>query len=168
MAKSKTRCKMPSRAAIAEYWSPRVEQFGVYNYSQDELPDCECWACGKLGLLQRCHIDDHAHGGENAVENLVILCPGCHAESESLSLASFWPWIRHSRQTRWKTPWEHVMRKLEAAGYSLSVLQKMVHDHGFEETLRIVTADVYHEHSIDRTLAKQSLQLTNEAIEAKP
>jgi hypothetical protein len=158
MSKSSERNKMPSRMAIAEYWSGRISEFGIFQIDQDELPDKECWACGKAHV-QRCHIDDYAHGGKNAVENLVLLCPGCHAESESLSPASFWPWVRNSRQTKWKSLWDHIADKMIAAGYTPEVAAQMFAEQGFQTTVNVIAQDVYHRQSIDKTLEKHGLML---------
>lgn len=161
------RNKMPSRLAIAEYWNERIGEFGVFGIDQDELPEKECWACGKPHV-QRCHIDDYAHGGANAVDNLVLLCPGCHAESESLSPASFWPWIKHTRKTKWQSSWSHVSDKLTAAGYTPEIIMGMLQAKGLETTMRVIGSDIFHVRDIDAALRKMQFAICdNELMQKK-
>ncbi len=164
--KKSERNKMPSRAVIAEYWSPRIAEFGIFQIDQDELPEKECWACGKPHV-QRCHINDHAHGGTNTVDNLVLLCPGCHAESESLSPASFWPWIKNSRKSKWRSLWDHTADKLIAAGYTPEVAMQMFNDQGFATSVRVIARDVYHGNDVDKMLERRGLVLNDDGFEIK-
>lgn len=39
---------------------------------------CEC--CGSAGSLERHHLIEHHIGGPNTLENLIHLCPSCHAQ----------------------------------------------------------------------------------------
>ena len=135
MRRNKKRDALPSRQAITDHWFPnRMGELGIFHYSQDELPDSCCWACGRAAVVQRCHIKSHQHGGADTVENLVILCPGCHDESEDLPESSFFPWIRAKRQGDWQDEFTHVARKMARIGYSWPVVKEMVETLGQDAT----------------------------------
>jgi len=62
------RC-LPSQDRIYEYWSTQ-ETFDVPS-------EKACFACD-FELVERCHLQDHSLGGDEGVENLVLLCRNCH------------------------------------------------------------------------------------------
>lgn len=72
------RSKLPSRERILHYW-------GI---------DCDdaCMACGFTFYTERCHIVPVCEGGSDELNNLTILCPNCHKESEHLSGHLYWAW----------------------------------------------------------------------------
>lgn len=126
------RNNLPSRAKIAEFWQPRVEEFGVYHAYQGELPPNECWACGNAMRLERCHIEAHMDGGSNTVENLVLLCENCHTHSETLLPETFWQWIRNMREKRWKPPVMHGLERLEDYGYDIETMKQKAQELGID------------------------------------
>ena len=122
---SKTdRNKLPTKEKIAEYWADKVQEFGVFDANQNELHANECWACGNGMRVQRCHITAYLDGGPNEASNLVLLCANFHIESETLPPATFWPWVRNMRKTRWKAPVLHSLQRMESYGYSLQDVLK--------------------------------------------
>lgn len=73
MGKRKT---MPSVQAIYAHWGDR---FGT----PDET---YCMACKEDSpKIERAHILAHFDGGDEALENLLLLCPICHKHQEFLS-----------------------------------------------------------------------------------
>lgn len=141
MPQNKKRAALPSRQAITDHWLGRLDELGVFNCSQDDLPDGCCWSCGKPGLVQRCHIKSHQHGGADTVDNLALLCPGCHAESEDLPASTFFAWIRAKRRDVWQDEFTHVLMKLERIGYPRHVFDGMVELLGTDATIDVITSD---------------------------
>lgn len=115
-----------------------MADLGVFDCSQDDLPDGCCWACGRPSQMQRCHIVSHQHGGADTVDNLVILCRGCHDESEDLHAAAFLPWIRAKRRDEWKDEYTHVALKLGRIGYPRPAIEALVTMIGTSATADII------------------------------
>lgn len=76
------------------------------NISYNEMLDCYnallinelksilfCYGCGINSQTQRCHIKPHVDGGDETVENLHLLCPNCHIQSEILYGLKYWRWF---------------------------------------------------------------------------
>jgi 5-methylcytosine-specific restriction endonuclease McrA len=141
LPQKKRRTPLPSRQAITEHWIDRIAELGVFDCSQDELPEGCCWACGRPGLVQRCHIKSHQHGGADTVDNLALLCPGCHAQSEDLPASAFLPWIRAMRRDVWQDEFTHVGLKLNRLGYTRDVFDGMVELVGADATVDAIVAD---------------------------
>jgi hypothetical protein len=119
MAKSPrdpNRNKLPKPQQIVDYWRTRVSDLGVYHDWQEELSETECFACGDGRRVARCHIVPYAHGGANSVENLMLLCPRCHEESEHIPPDVFWTWLHNQRRTVWETPIDHQLRRIRSYG----------------------------------------------------
>lgn len=138
-SKKVLRNKLPSREKIAEFWQPRVEEFGIYHIHQDDLPHNECWACGNAMRIERCHIEAYMDGGSNDASNLVLLCENCHTHSETLSIPTFWAWIRNMREKRWKPPVLHSLDRLEDYGFDLETMKKKVEEMGVDGLKRKMT-----------------------------
>lgn len=70
--------KMPTRNAIVSYWNDRLNQYGrTYD---DQI----CWQCKQpCGRLDRAHVVPHTLGGPDIVENIWLLCPTCHFNTEA-------------------------------------------------------------------------------------
>lgn len=134
------RNKLPSKKKIADYWSDKVEAFGVFDSQQAELPENECWACGNAFRVQRCHIVAYVQGGKNEANNLVLLCASCHLESETLPPDTFWRWIRQMRQKNWKAPVLHSLQRMENYGYSLKDALAEVGSDGIDAVKRRIAA----------------------------
>ena len=65
---------MPTKKAIIEYW--------LNNY-EIELYDNICWGCAFPSVLYRCHLLAKCKGGNEDLENLVLLCSFCHNIQEN-------------------------------------------------------------------------------------
>jgi len=52
-----------------------------------------CYGCGINSQTQRCHIKANYNGGEEIVDNLHLLCPNCHLQSENLEGLNYWRWF---------------------------------------------------------------------------
>lgn len=109
----------PKAEVIFEYWDgdhripytgPDTDEWGI-------MPG-ECFACGKrVQGLARCHIIPVICGGSNDPENLHLLCPSCHTESEGIKL--YWNWFNWKRQNEWDYPHNHVLKLLKMQGIDL-------------------------------------------------
>jgi len=130
---------MPSRSQIKDYWFPlHFSKFGETRTGDDELVDDECWACGSNLYIERCHIHSFSEGGSNNTDNLVLLCRGCHHESELLSPQFFWNWIRGKRQTDWMSQIERACKKIELVFGSMDNLVNRVSAVGAEKAINEV------------------------------
>ena len=78
------RRSMPSKDAVLEYWSGKIESAKTVHH---------CWKCGDFGSTFRCHILAHSEGGFDNVDNLHLLCDGCHYISEYISGDDYWTWF---------------------------------------------------------------------------
>lgn len=109
-----TRKNLPSPWAIYSYWADRhtdLQQDAegsvpvtelVINSRRNRAGDVTsahigCFACGRPET-QRAHIRARCVGGEDTVENLHLLCRGCHAETELLDGEPYWKWLRNQRR----------------------------------------------------------------------
>ena len=58
-----------------------------------------CFACGSKGALlpgrvERCHIIAKWREGSNKPENIHLLCPICHKDSECFYDEKYWEWFQ--------------------------------------------------------------------------
>jgi HNH endonuclease len=166
MIKSK-RGDMPSRSKIKEYWFPlHFSSFGETRTGDDELVDDECWACGNSIYIERCHIHSLSEGGTNNADNLVLLCRGCHHESELLSPDFFWNWIRGKRKTDWMSQIERAQKKIELVFGGTDNLVKRINDVGAEKAINeVFSAFGFHQTNKDMSLLykqiDKNMKLTN-------
>ena len=70
---------MPTKQAIFDYWRDRLLDLDGWDRKVNEF----CWACGFPSMTHRCHIVAKCDGGQDTVENLMLLCPDCHKLQES-------------------------------------------------------------------------------------
>ena len=84
------RAKMPSPKEIVSYWKN-----SGHRLDDGQFVEGQCFACGCLSILERCHILAVGLGGCNSVENLHLLCKHCHLTSESLSGDFYWEWYEN-------------------------------------------------------------------------
>ncbi len=85
--------KMPTKVQIIKHWVDEIadKKFWVDAFydatTADEIAQTTsiCFACGGFFGTQRCHIIPRWAGGADDVENLHLLCPECHLESEQIS-----------------------------------------------------------------------------------
>lgn len=110
------RGKMPSKKAILEHWSERLEVLGKHpdQLSSRDWDGSLCFACGK-GDTQRAHIKAHQEGGNENPENLHVLCKGCHSDSEMLDGPPYWRWFENKQ---WRTIQDHAAAKSGFANFS--------------------------------------------------
>lgn len=84
---------MPTKLQIINYWVDKIVDekywldafYDAETSSEIEQTTSICFACGGFFGTQRCHITPKWYGGIDAVENLHLLCPECHLESESIT-----------------------------------------------------------------------------------
>lgn len=85
---------MPSKEEIMDYWSVLLmyhDKYVLHPHSQNHL---FCFACGRPEPLQRSHILAISQGGTNSLDNLHLLCPNCHQDSERLAGEAYWCWFK--------------------------------------------------------------------------
>ena len=102
---------MPSKEKILSYWSREYE---IYSK--------ECFACGRLANLDRCHIIPSVDGGNNSVKNLHLLCAGCHAESEGLR--QYFTWFEYKRRHEFLSPIDHIYKLFKKCGININKISK--------------------------------------------
>lgn len=87
---------MPTWKQVAKYWS---SMFIKHDWEVDHeiLYNKQCFACGRHGKIQRCHIKPKWNGGSDDVKNIHLLCVACHEESESIYGLAYWRWYKHKR-----------------------------------------------------------------------
>lgn len=97
--------EMPSKKQISEYW--HLELISLSKRTPDDFRINECFCCGRDGDVQRAHIKSRYKSGADTVENLHLLCAGCHQESEYIEGKVYWAWFNskdieqeHSRRTQ--------------------------------------------------------------------
>ena len=65
---------MPSKRAILEHWTALM---------WDAPKDTKmCWGCGFEGRIERAHLNASCYGGDESLDNLVLLCKPCHLMQE--------------------------------------------------------------------------------------
>ena len=84
--------KMPSKKAIADYWTPRLKAKKPIFAAFGE--DTVCMACQAPSIkIERAHIKAKSIGGADCVENLHNLCITCHKASEMFEAGEYWTWF---------------------------------------------------------------------------
>lgn len=107
---------IPTRADIHRFWL-NDSRIGPLLDSGINA-GMQCYACLRMTGTQRCHILAVVDGGtDDSVENVHLLCPGCHAESEHLNGSHYWIWLNaiHSQAELLNTL--HIQRQLAIAEY---------------------------------------------------
>ena len=98
-----------SRRQIHKFWAGKLIELGkTFSYDLDldeseanslwyvkNMKNLFCFACGLHGEVQRAHILARQEGGNDTVENLHLLCPKCHVESEYLKGELYWHWFKN-------------------------------------------------------------------------
>lgn len=79
-------------SSIVDFWSKRVDECDLnIDWSEGEE---RCWRCGARTNLMRCHIVPRSLGGEDAPDNLVVLCRECHEQGPNVSDREImWDWL---------------------------------------------------------------------------
>tara|TARA_R110000803_G_scaffold202516_1_gene267718 strand:+ start:49 stop:444 length:396 start_codon:yes stop_codon:yes gene_type:complete len=98
---------MPTKKKIYEYWFDNffLDQYGI---KLGGLGDC--FACGFNMKVERSHILPINQSGDNSEENLHLLCPTCHVESEFLNGEHYWNWLSHKNINEYEMPIERAMK----------------------------------------------------------
>jgi HNH endonuclease len=95
--------------AIKKYWAKTLIELGKTLSPDLDLEDGEwdnegyviykapnfCFACGIRGGTQRAHIEPRQKGGTDTADNLHLLCPKCHLESEFFRSDLYWHWFKN-------------------------------------------------------------------------
>ena len=110
MTSNVSRKGMPPKSRILKHWSNN-KTFEHYEVEINES-DADCFACGNHIGVQRAHIKPLCEGGDNSLDNLHLLCAGCHVESEPLSGDSYWRWLSHKNINHYETSIERVANKM--------------------------------------------------------
>jgi 5-methylcytosine-specific restriction endonuclease McrA len=77
------------RGGVVKHWRPKLAAMG----KTFEVDHDVCFACGTRGSMERAHILPHVLGGSCEPENIHLLCPKCHDESESLHGEDYFLWF---------------------------------------------------------------------------
>jgi hypothetical protein len=113
---------MPTQKKIFEHWVEKI----------DIAPN-ECFACGKKTKLSRCHIIPSWKELNNSVENIHLLCDGCHSESEGLKVYD--TWFKSMRKNYWKPPAQHTTIFFEKCGIYSHHIEQMAKIYGNPEDM---------------------------------
>lgn len=143
------RASTPSVSAIFKYWSQEGKLPLIRNNEFITQGEKNCFACGDFRNIQRCHIVPLVYGGENEVENLHLLCVGCHADSEGNKY--YWNWLTYMRTHEWKFECEWCVKILEMNGVDIS---KAIDDNIPPEQHLTAISDLLLEHGIRRVPKK--------------
>ena len=94
---SKIKRNIPTKNQIKNYWKCRI-----VDIKHNIFPSVEylckgdyCFACGMLtnNHTERAHILARQEGGSDNVDNLHLLCPACHKDSEMISGDLYYEWL---------------------------------------------------------------------------
>lgn len=127
--------KMPSKQQIFAFWeegqgAESFEKFGI------EITDDGCFACGFHFKIERCHIVAVTDGGTDNCDNLHLLCPNCHIESEYLNESFYWKWLVHKNQNDFKTSNVRQYERMHSLGIKEVEISEMVNQGKYEEAAR--------------------------------
>lgn len=122
MSKTNNR-RMPSKATIINYWlnnheshpeaKPWMDRVGEYFIERTHKDEVDtCFACDFInGPAERAHIKARCDGGSDEPDNLHLLCPQCHKDSEFMEGQAYWRWIA---DRRW---WHLGIKNMVARGH---------------------------------------------------
>jgi hypothetical protein len=101
---------MPTKAKIKAYWAERLVEMGKFDSIQELYEADYCFACGcftkaeyKNHHTERAHIVPRRYDGPDTSDNLHLLCPLCHVQSETIhdeyrdpamALSKYWEWFK--------------------------------------------------------------------------
>lgn len=122
----------PKASVIYTYWADQGLPLARGNHHID-LEEGTCFACGIFHTLQRAHIVPVTEGGSNTVDNIHLLCKGCHALSEGNK--KYWTWLTYMRAHEWMTTHEWALKILERNGVDLEEEYKKVENSSFEDRI---------------------------------
>lgn len=84
----------PSKEEIRNWWSHWLVERGKFDSVREATEADYCFACGFEADTERAHITARVEGGSDEVENLHLLCPTCHRQSEKRSGIDYYIWLR--------------------------------------------------------------------------
>lgn len=93
MTKRKT-AKLPTAASIYAFWHIRLYREYAKEWLNSNTFKHICFACGTHDTIERAHILPRCVGGNDTIGNIHLLCKECHIESEELSGAAYWIWLK--------------------------------------------------------------------------
>ena len=100
----------------AKYWGDKVDEGDLGTDFSEATTNC--WRCGHLRKLQKCHIIPKSLGGEDKPENLIPLCYQCHDEMPDVNCKNeVFRWIKSDHGTFYDTFWSG--KSLELADIDL-------------------------------------------------
>lgn len=107
--------RQEAKKAKSEKWITECVDFWI-----DKIDECDlgtdfseattnCWRCGYLRKLQKCHIIPKSLGGEDKPENIIPLCLQCHDEMPDVrDKEEVFKWIKSSHGTIYDTFWAEI------------------------------------------------------------
>ena len=118
--------KMPTKKSIYEYWHcgegrRQLLLHGIELENQHDIfgkTKFDCFACGDILKIQRCHILAKTLGGLDDASNLHLLCSKCHVESEFITVERYWVWLKHMLSEQWQEATEHLYQRRKKSGYN--------------------------------------------------
>ena len=111
--------KLPTQKIIYRFWEERFLKAGL------NIEEKACFACGKGTNLDRAHIKPKINGGSDLVNNLHLLCPGCHNDSEFIWGGSYWRWIIYINKNEYKNSIMWAMDRMKKIGFSTKTLNRL-------------------------------------------
>jgi len=84
---------LPSHNLIRSYWAPKLVAIGKFSSAQDLEHSKVCFACGLRSIVERAHIISKVTNGADQIDNLHLLCPTCHKDSELLESELYLNWF---------------------------------------------------------------------------
>lgn len=96
-----------------EYWECKVYEGDLGTDFSEATTNC--WRCGHLRKLQKCHIIPKSLGGEDKPENIIPLCYQCHDEMPDVNdKDEVFKWIKSSHGTCYETFWgDYALKQSE-------------------------------------------------------
>lgn len=90
---------MPSAINIAKHWYDELlERCGKLTNEDGYLL---CFSCQEANIaLERAHILAKIEGGDDSLDNLHLLCPYCHRDTESISGELYWIYMKRAAKSR--------------------------------------------------------------------
>lgn len=105
----------------AEYWFSKVDESDTGVDHIDATTNC--WRCGCLRKLQKCHIIPVSLKGEETPENIIPLCAECHDEMPNVrDEKEVWKWIKSDHVSMYETFWAYrAIKKIDLKDIELHI-----------------------------------------------
>jgi 5-methylcytosine-specific restriction endonuclease McrA len=109
---------MPSERTIREHWAEAVWRQKGFDSRNEFMEMGVCFACGFSGEVHRAHIVPRIKGGSDSPDNLHMLCPFCHKDSEVMEGEEYMAWFFQ------RTPMDGLISRAARGGANIwSALQ---------------------------------------------